>query len=618
MTGHASTRDQGLTDVAVVVVHHHSTDTVFETVRALVAQGVPAGSVTLVDNSEDDEVLSMLRSRLPSEVRLLSMPNRGYAAAVNTATALVDETTHPYVLVSTHECRPAAGALARLRAALDDRSGEVAVVGPTLINSATGESWSHGGTLSPRLGIPRHRSRSAARGAADPGGLWLDGAFLMMRTALVKTHRLDEDFGIYYEEIEHQRRLQKLGYGVRLVPEAVVEQSSDGIPPYWRTRNSRVFARLHYGTTAGVLAGMYAYGRLIARSVLAREVRPLIEASRGLVASRSNVSVVVVNPLGGALHHYQKQLESVLADAGHRCRILEVAEPSVSGRGRLAYLLTYCWLLLRARLGTSQRLGRAPILVLWPVLHFLDVPFVRVLAGPRARLLMHDPRPLVKTRGSGPGARRFAELTVRRWPVIAQSHVAGEHIREDVTSPGRLDPLVTLPLPICVPSPQPAAETGDPVIRVLGQFKPDRDLAALATIARSCPTSWTLEVRGRGWPAVPGWDVLDAFLSEDEFDNAITTASAIVIPYQRFYQSAVATRAIESGVPVCGPLESSLSELLRSAPELLVTGPDDWTRSVQHAVALRPVDVCTIAASYRDQTVATWSAWLRGFRSGEA
>jgi len=61
-----------------------------------------------------------------------------------------------------------------------------------------------------------------------------------------------------------------------------------------------------------------------------------------------------------------------------------------------------------------------------------------------------------------------------------------------------------------------------------------------------------------------------------------------------------------------------LSELLSGAPELLVAGPDDWTRSVRCAVALRPEQVATIAASYRDQALATWSAWLRAFRSGHA
>ena len=119
-------------------------------------------------------------------------------------------------------------------------------------------------------------------------------------------------------------------------------------------------------------------------------------------------------------------------------------------------------------------------------------------------------------------------MAVRRWPVVAQSEIAAEHIRADVRA-DRLELLVTLPLPICEPAANGNQQASEPTVRVLGQFKPDRDLEALAEIARECPPTWRLEVKGRGWPAVAGWNVTDRFLSEDEFVFAAHRTAQVTI-----------------------------------------------------------------------------------------
>src|SRR3954470_10691161 len=95
-----------LRDVAAIVVHHRSYDTLRVTVRDLISQGVPHERVIVVDNSEEPGLRSRLRQSLPDGVELTHVPNRGYGAAVNAGLDLLDSHVADqvsYVLVTTHE-----------------------------------------------------------------------------------------------------------------------------------------------------------------------------------------------------------------------------------------------------------------------------------------------------------------------------------------------------------------------------------------------------------------------------------------------------------------------------------------------------------------------------------
>jgi hypothetical protein len=146
-------------------------------------------------------------------------------------------------------------------------------------------------------------------------------------------------------------------------------------------------------------------------------------------------------------------------------------------------------------------------------------------------------------------------------------------------------------------------------IRVLGQYKVDRDLASLQRIAANAPPEWRLEIIGRGWPQIDGWDVRSEFVPEESFDELIYTSHAVLIPYARFFQSDVAVRALEWGVPVVGPFASSLQSALGKDSHWLVRD-GDWVRSVAAAVDESRDQAYAKARDLYDRVISDWSRVL--------
>lgn len=240
-----------LATTAAVVVHHKAFPDVLGTVGALLDQGIAARDVLVVDNSESEEIAESLRAQLPAEVGLAVVANDGYAGAINYALDQLErrETPPAQVLVSTHETRPARGALALMLEVLD-RHPRFGVVGPALTNAeqSTDTLWSTGGRLT------RWTRRAKHVGAGEPvptsvgtGVLeardWLDGSFCLYRAAAIAGRRISEEYFLYFEEVDFHRAIAADGWGVGCVVDALVGQSSHGMPPFYYGRNLRLFQR---------------------------------------------------------------------------------------------------------------------------------------------------------------------------------------------------------------------------------------------------------------------------------------------------------------------------------------------------------------------------------------
>ncbi|PTL73483.1 hypothetical protein C1I63_11925 [Rathayibacter caricis DSM 15933] len=326
--------------------------------------------------------------------------------------------------------------------------------------------------------------------------------------------------------------------------------------------------------------------------------------------SRKSHRVVVVNPLGGTLLHYTEALRELLVATGCEADIISFDEPSASGASRQAWLVQY----LRALWTAVRRLDRGGrLIVTWPVLGYWDFLFLAVakVAGARPTVVLHDPEPLVHAVGYSAVPRWLARLTSPRSGLIVHSHAA--HSVIETQSMGAM--TTVLPHPV-----RNAAGRGDDdrrgrTVRVLGQFKPDRDTALLESIAALRSGDVTLEVWGRGWPEISGWDVHEGFVSEQRLDELVRTAGAVLVPYRRFYQSGIAIRALECQVPFVGPRASSLADLYDASSPLLVpaeevTDGSAWWRSIRAARAMTSSDLESAAREASRRTVQAWRTWL--------
>lgn len=615
-------------EIGAVVVHHRSYDSLLATVSRIITEGVSPHKLVVVDNSERSADATRLEADLPPHVSLVVTTNEGYGAAVNRGVQwhVSNQTDASYLLVSTHESLPESGAVSRLAAALDSNP-QAAVVGPVLVTgSESNILWSVGGTFTKILGFPRHRFHKADRsellGLKRTPVAWLDGAFLLFRKAVIEEHPIDERFFLYMEETDHQRRLNRLGWDILIEPQAVVWQSSNGVPPYYQTRNIQLFHAKNGSKLQRYASAPYIILRALARDLVKKrgigDWLPLLSGLRSglkfrMEQSETTRGVHIVNPLGGALAHYTKALDSLLTDIGVLVRVSSILEPSVSGEGRVSWLAQY----LRLLMDTRKSRKNEKILIVWPVLGFLDILFSRLLCRQAVSIVYHDPKPLVRSTGTGRLVASFVALWPLKAKVIVHSSVAADAM-DDV---GLGEGQAVLEHPMLPPtgssSTEVASRSSRPIVRVLGQYKQDRDMEVLRALSAELAGRYELEVVGRGWPSVTGWKVEARFVSESELDELIRSSDVVVIPYKRFYQSGIAVRALELGTPIVGRAQTSLSDIYGKESKLLVQDHDEldaysraWSIAVEHAIKEGAFEARIAAERKYDEVFDDWHHWV--------
>lgn len=316
--------------------------------------------------------------------------------------------------------------------------------------------------------------------------------------------------------------------------------------------------------------------------------------------------VWVYNPLPAALGHYEVELVDVLASGGLNTRSAGAASAEVDGAGRARRALAAAKD-VASRYRASRLTGR--VLVCWPTFGLLE-PLLWATAGRSCRItvIVHDPTPLRRQIGMGPLARRLGRSAarVRGIDVVVHSRPAADELART----GWND-LVQLPHPALRRTVAPRPESKK--VLVAGQYKPARDLQLLAKLGPMLRgAGLEPQITGRGWPDVPGWDVEEGFLSEPVLDERILDSAAVLIPYSHFYQSGIAIRALELGVPVVGPRHPFLEDVLGADWPGLVTGDEVAAWDVAILEASRAADRLDAGLeSYRHRCEQEWSAYLR-------
>lgn len=614
-----------ISNVAAVVVHHRSYETIHEAIHSLIRQGIQPENLVLIDNSEEPDRRKALLSSIPAGVEVCFESNRGYGAAVNAGIDFFGKRRKQrpeFFLVSTHETRSAAGAVSELVEALKN-DPDAAVAGPTLVSGSETEFiWSGGGFLAPVTHIPSHHFHRAAvevlgERIAPEDRDWLDGAFLLYRWDDIEKFRMSEDFFLYMEETDLHLRFAKAGRKVLWVPAAQVWQDSGGIPPYYLARNLRLLFHKHENRLRRWTVVPYAVGmRLAADVVRRRDLSALAPSVKGLLVKlpryqikETASSVMVLNPLGAALKHYAAEVESVLSENDVQVETITILEPSASGESAAKWILNYVSVLIKAR--NSIRKSGSRLLIIWPVLGYWDVVLCRALGISRATLIMHDPHPLVRAVGYSRVAKACSSLVSADIGILAHSKRALAVVTQEVPK------ISSSLLPHPILNPRLSRSSGPPelpIIRVFGQYKPDRDIESLEAVGRALADSAVLEVHGRGWPKIDGWRVVSKFVEEDRLTELMAESSVIVIPYKNFFQSGIAIRALELGVPFVGPKSSVLADMVDSESSLLVGegGPQLWVDAIVHAVKSGKSEAKDAGTRWRELNVAAWNEWMGG------
>jgi len=323
--------------------------------------------------------------------------------------------------------------------------------------------------------------------------------------------------------------------------------------------------------------------------------------------------VGLFNPLPTNLFAYEAALVETVDEIGAEPVVLNAA--GIEGAPSLGHKATQALAHVQA-LGVARRRRDLDVVVnLWPAFGYLDLALSSLVGTTPTWTIVHDPVPITSQHGAGSVARRLARLAVGRRHTGVLAHSQGA---EDVLRRLDIGPVTRVGHPM---ETRPAGLNGSKVDRdgsvlVLGQFKPARDLALLERLGRSLAARDRRGViRGRGWPSIAGWETIEGFIAEEDFDTHLAQAGCLILPYDRYYQSGVALRAMRVGTPVVGRRHDFLEQHWgHDWPGLVDHSASDdvtaWSEAIDRVEQLTRADVAAAYDASRAKVVAEWAGLL--------
>ena len=265
-------------DVSVVVVSYNTRDLLRDCLNSLYRElaGI-ANEVFVVDNVSRDGSADMVEREFPAVRLIRSAVNLGFAGGNNRAFPMA---AGRYVVLLNSDAFLRGNAL-RLSIGYMDADPQIGLGGARLIGAD--ESWQPSACMFPSplndflslSGLAAKFPKSRFFGRQDstwadqnlPADTdWVPGAYsIIRRSVLEKVGHFDEQFFLYYEEVDLCRRIKRAGYRVRYWPDVVVvhlggessrtvetlRMSRSGAQlELWRMRSAFLYYRKHHGSLA--------------------------------------------------------------------------------------------------------------------------------------------------------------------------------------------------------------------------------------------------------------------------------------------------------------------------------------------------------------------------------
>ncbi len=260
--------------VTVITVNFNQAEVTCELLESIRRQPYRAVEVIVVDNGSRENPAALFKSRFPEVIFLRSEQNRGFAGGnnlalpyatgaylffVNNDAELTDNTIEN--LLQVFEKQPLAGIVSPLicyapeiKEGAAPKPGLIQYAGMTPIHPVTGRNLTIGNGETDRGQFSRAEQTAYAHGAA----------MMVPRRVLEEVGPMNEDFFLYYEELDWCERIRKAGWQIWVQPaarvlhkESFTVQTLGALKTYYLTRNRVRFMRRHFGPWQR--AGFYVF-----------------------------------------------------------------------------------------------------------------------------------------------------------------------------------------------------------------------------------------------------------------------------------------------------------------------------------------------------------------------
>lgn len=250
----ADSRSAAQPHVGVIIPAWNAISHTLECLKSLQRLDYPNYSIVLVDNGSTDGTLERVREQYPHVTTIRNEQNAGFAHACNQGLEAVFAAGASFGFLLNNDTLVAPDLLSQLLAVAQSWPS-VGILGPTICYADRPETpWFTGMRFSAPIYFvrtaPKYQVQSDVPAAVD----FISGCgMLVSRTVYARIGGLNQDYFMYYEDLDYCLSARKAGFDVVYVPQArmwhSLSVSSGGKDSprkqYYQVKSSLIFCRRH-------------------------------------------------------------------------------------------------------------------------------------------------------------------------------------------------------------------------------------------------------------------------------------------------------------------------------------------------------------------------------------
>lgn len=270
--------------LAVVTVTYNSAGVLPEFLASLSRQTDTNWMLIAIDNASTDDSVEQLSAWADPRLHLVTNnTNVGFAAATNQGFRLAIDRGIGWILILNNDTSFAAGTIGMLleRSAL----GDAEVYAPHIVyHSSSSVTWYGGGRFTPAWGFRASlEGEGRANWATANAERWVDfapGCCKLVSTALLSRLGLyDEDYFVYWEDVDMCWRWSRRGIRIRFLPKPIVEHDVSALTggessPFairMYHENQIIFMRKNFAGVSVILRLIAVIAKVVARGILGQD-----------------------------------------------------------------------------------------------------------------------------------------------------------------------------------------------------------------------------------------------------------------------------------------------------------------------------------------------------------
>lgn len=239
--------------VAAVILNWNNYEDTFECLKSLSNIKYPNFQIIVVDNGSTDGSGQALADSFESADFIFNEDNMGFSGGMNTGIQRGLEEGADYIWLLNNDIVVTDKSVLQVLVEAMEENPEIGICSPVIESRADDSVWFENGHISWRSGATKHLEVAKNSGEMIESDYIPFCAALLSRELIESVGLIDDDYFLYYEDIDYCTRSSKKGYKNKVLQTTKIDHKSSStsgdtfekIRSYYEARNQLLFNRKH-------------------------------------------------------------------------------------------------------------------------------------------------------------------------------------------------------------------------------------------------------------------------------------------------------------------------------------------------------------------------------------